>query len=64
MNFRQSYEELFDDSPEEYIRGFIEGSDMDTRRRAVCDLVNTLSYSYAACSIEKILIMRDSKTHY
>lgn len=36
-------EELFEDNPEEYIRKDIEGSDIDTRRRAVSDLVRTLS---------------------
>lgn len=38
-----SDEELFEDNPEEYTRRDIEGSDVDTRRRAACDLVNTLS---------------------
>lgn len=31
------------DNPEEYIRRDIEGSDVDTRRRAACDLVKVLS---------------------
>ena len=38
-----SDEELFEDKPEEYIRRDIEGSDVDTRRRAACDLVKVLS---------------------
>ena len=43
MEFRTSDEELFEDNPEEYIRRDIEGSDIDTRRRAACDLVKSLS---------------------
>ncbi|XP_024946747.1 exportin-2 isoform X2 [Cephus cinctus] len=43
MEFRQSDNELFEDNPEEYIRRDIEGSDVDTRRRAACDLVKVLS---------------------
>ncbi|KAG8250095.1 exportin-2 [Homalodisca vitripennis] len=43
MEFRPSDEELFEDNPEEYIRRDIEGSDVDTRRRAACDLVKVLS---------------------
>lgn len=38
-----SDEELFVDNAEEYIRRDIEGSDVDTRRRAACDLVKVLS---------------------
>jgi hypothetical protein len=34
---------LFVDNAEEYIRRDIEGSDVDTRRRAACDLVKVLS---------------------
>lgn len=34
---------MFEDNPEEYIRRDIEGSDIDTRRRAACDLVKVLS---------------------
>lgn len=41
-----SDQELFEDNPEEYIRRDIEGSDIDTRRRAACDLVNTLSQNF------------------
>ncbi|CAN7996022.1 unnamed protein product [Ixodes hexagonus] len=43
MEFRTSDEELFEDNPEEYVRKDIEGSDIDTRRRAACDLVRALS---------------------
>ena len=43
MQFRTSDEELFEDNPEEFIRRDIEGSDIDTRRRAACDLVKSLS---------------------
>jgi hypothetical protein len=38
-----SDEELFVDNAEEYIRRDIEGSDVDTRRRAACDLVKVFS---------------------
>lgn len=48
LDFRQSDEELFEDSPEEYIRRDIEGLDIDTRRRAACDLVKTLSQNFEA----------------
>lgn len=43
MEFRESDVELFEDNPEEYIRRDIEGSDIDTRRRAACDLVKALA---------------------
>ena len=43
MEFRKSDEEMFEDNPEEFIRRDIEGSDVDTRRRAACDLVKSLS---------------------
>ena len=46
MEFRESDNELFEDNPEEYIRRDIEGSDVDTRRRAACDLVKVLSKSF------------------
>ncbi|PZC71936.1 hypothetical protein B5X24_HaOG212249 [Helicoverpa armigera] len=46
MEFRESDMELFEDNPEEYVRRDIEGSDVDTRRRAACDLVRTLAASY------------------
>eukprot|EP00112_Aurelia_sp_Birch-Aquarium-sp1_P013550 Seg2879.1 transcript_id=Seg2879.1/GoldUCD/mRNA.D3Y31 product=Exportin-2 protein_id=Seg2879.1/GoldUCD/D3Y31 len=42
MEFREADEEAFEDNPEEYIRRDIEGSDIDTRRRAACDLVRGL----------------------
>lgn len=48
IEFRQSDEELFEDNAEEYIRRDIEGSDVDTRRRAACDLVKALSKSFEA----------------
>lgn len=41
-----SDEELFADNAEEYIRRDIEGSDVDTRRRAACDLVRVFSHYY------------------
>lgn len=47
-----SDEELFEDNPEEYTRRDIEGSDVDTRRRAACDLVNTLSQNFEARIME------------
>ena len=43
MEMRESDVELFEDNPEEFIRRDLEGSDMDTRRRAACDLVKGLS---------------------
>lgn len=43
VNIAESDSELFEDNPEEYIRRDIEGSDVDTRRRAACDLVKVLS---------------------
>ncbi|CAH4023889.1 exportin-2 [Pieris brassicae] len=46
MEFRESDMELFEDNPEEYVRRDIEGSDVDTRRRAACDLVRTLAVHY------------------
>ncbi|KAK9747097.1 Importin-beta N-terminal domain [Popillia japonica] len=52
MEFRQSDQELFEDNPEEYTRRDIEGSDVDTRRRAACDLVNTLSQNFEARIME------------
>ena len=42
MEFRNADEEQFEDNPEEYIRRDLEGSDIDTRRRAACDLVRSL----------------------
>ncbi|CAH2246370.1 jg27637 [Pararge aegeria aegeria] len=46
MQFRESDMELFEENPEEYVRRDIEGSDVDTRRRAASDLVSTLSVYY------------------
>jgi len=43
MEMRECDVELFEDNPEEYIRRDLEGSDVDTRRRAACDLVKGLS---------------------
>ena len=43
LTFRDIDKELFDDDPEEYVKRDIEGSDIDTRRRAACDLVQALS---------------------
>lgn len=46
MQFRDSDEEMFEDNAEEFIRRDIEGSDVDTRRRAACDLVRSLSRQF------------------
>ncbi|KAL4708636.1 hypothetical protein ACJJTC_008162 [Scirpophaga incertulas] len=46
MEFRESDMELFEDNPEEYVRRDIEGSDVNTRRTAACDLVHTLALNY------------------
>ncbi|XP_076462956.1 exportin-2-like [Babylonia areolata] len=46
IQLRAADEELFEDNPEEYIRRDIEGSDVDTRRRAACDLVQALCKSF------------------
>lgn len=43
LTFREVDEELFEDDPDEYVKRDIEGSDVDTRRRAACDLVRALS---------------------
>ena len=43
IEMRECDTELFEDNPEEYIRRDLEGSDVDTRRRAACDLVKGLS---------------------
>lgn len=43
IEFKASDHELFENNPEEYIRRDIEGSDVDTRRRAACDLVKVFS---------------------
>ncbi|CAH1774646.1 unnamed protein product [Owenia fusiformis] len=52
MQFREADEEGFEDNPEEYIRRDIEGSDVDTRRRAACDLVRALSKQFEGPVIE------------
>lgn len=46
MEFRESDMELFEDNPEEYVRRDIEGSDVDTRRHAACELVKTLALHF------------------
>ncbi|KAL1115301.1 hypothetical protein AAG570_007332 [Ranatra chinensis] len=46
IQFREVDEELFADNPEEYMRRDIEGSDVETRRRAACDLVKVLSQHF------------------
>lgn len=46
MEFRESDMEIFEDNPDEYVRRDIEGSDVDTRRRAACDLVKSLSQHF------------------
>ncbi|VDM18146.1 unnamed protein product [Hydatigera taeniaeformis] len=43
-----SDEELFEDSPEEYIRRDLEGSDAHTRRRSACNLVYALCEAFEA----------------
>lgn len=49
MHFRDSDEELFEDNPEEYVRQDLEGSNVDTRRFAACNLVRALCrYNEAA----------------
>lgn len=52
LTFREIDEELFEDDPEEYLKRDIEGSDVDTRRRAACDLVQALSKFLEAQLIE------------
>ena len=46
VDYTEADEESFEDNPEEYIRRDMEGSDVDTRRRAACDLVRALSKSF------------------
>ena len=48
VELRECDIELFEDNPEEFIRRDLEGSDMDTRRRAACDLVRGLSRHFEA----------------
>ncbi|ESP05357.1 hypothetical protein LOTGIDRAFT_205558 [Lottia gigantea] len=52
IQLRVADEELFEDNAEEYIRRDIEGSDVDTRRRSACDLVQALSKSFEGPVIE------------
>ncbi|RLU15268.1 hypothetical protein DMN91_012262 [Ooceraea biroi] len=54
MEFRESDKELFESNPEEYIRRDIEGSDVDTRKRAACDLVKVL-FKYFEVKVTEIL---------
>jgi exportin-2 (importin alpha re-exporter) len=42
MEFRDSDEEDFEDTPMDYVRKDLEGSDFDTRRRAASDFVKIL----------------------
>ncbi|ESO05215.1 hypothetical protein HELRODRAFT_99097 [Helobdella robusta] len=56
MVFREADEEAFEDNAEEYIRRDIEGSDVDTRRRAACDLVRALSKSFEDTVIKNFSI--------
>lgn len=42
LTLRDTDVEQFEDDPEEYVKRDIEGSDVDTRRRAACDLVQAL----------------------
>jgi exportin-2 (importin alpha re-exporter) len=48
IEMRECDVEQFEDNPEEYIRRDLEGSDVDTRRRAACDLVKGLSRYFEA----------------
>lgn len=48
FTFRKIDEEVFEDDPEEYVKRDIEGSDVDTRRRAACDLVRALGKHFEA----------------
>ncbi|XP_035826529.1 exportin-2 isoform X2 [Aplysia californica] len=52
IQLREADVELFEDNPEEYMRRDIEGSDVDTRRRAACDLVQALSKSFEGLVIQ------------
>lgn len=56
MEFREADEEAFEDNPEEYIRRDIEGSDVDTRRRAACDLVRALSKTFEDTVIQNFSV--------
>ena len=46
MKLRDEDEEMFCDSPSEYIQMDIEGSDQETRRRTACELVKGLCKNY------------------
>ncbi|CAH8862787.1 unnamed protein product [Trichobilharzia szidati] len=46
MHFRALDEELFTESPDEYIRLDLEGSNAQTRRRAACNLVHVLCEAF------------------
>ncbi len=48
IEMRECDVELFEDNAEEFIRRDLEGSDVDTRRRAACDLVKGLSRHFEA----------------
>jgi len=52
LTMRDIDEEMFEDDPEEYVKRDIEGSDVDTRRRAACDLVQVLCKFQEAQLIE------------
>lgn len=52
LTLRDTDQELFEDDPEEYVKRDIEGSDVDTRRRAACDLVQALCKFQEAQLIE------------
>lgn len=54
LTLRDVDEELFEDDPEEYIKRDIEGSDVETRRRAACDLVKALSKYLEAELVEEL----------
>jgi exportin-2 (importin alpha re-exporter) len=46
LTFRESDMELFQEQGLEYVRADVEGNDLDTRRRAACDLVRSLRRHY------------------
>uniref|UniRef100_A0A6G1S494 Exportin-2 n=1 Tax=Aceria tosichella TaxID=561515 RepID=A0A6G1S494_9ACAR len=52
LTLRDADQELFEDDPEEYVKRDIEGSDVDTRRHAACDLVQALCKFQEAQLIE------------
>lgn len=52
MEFRETDAELFEDNPEEYIRRDIEGSDVNTRRRAASDFVRALCKNFEQIVIQ------------